>query len=261
MSNFTKVFLIVFIFASLFSTLAIVLSSPKLITQANFPDRGTEVIPLPPTNGGIKKDSIQLNTFPFITLAPTPPFVVIDDIGPGPKGNCGFVIDWAQKISDKLQIGGGGSLSSSGYDNLTRVIANNCGRSTPKAQWLGQYWCTWIIMDSYKLAGVPIARNPGVVAMHKWWRRAAGFKYIDYSGSKENLQQVKPGFAMFLESVPGKHNGHEHVALVKEITVDSRGNGTLITLESNASKKSKTYPVSNWKIKNTTYPARGFGGK
>lgn len=175
--------------------------------------------------------------------------------GTGAAGKCGAVIDWGTKINASLVVGG------SGYDKLTKDMTSECRPKDPHLQQkYGQYWCTILIIDSYALAGIPIAENAGVVAMREWWKTAKGFKYVDYAKPGPQLKQVQPGFANLMESSAGVHTGHEHVNMIKTISVDEKGNGKITTIDANSGSKSHTYTVSGWDIKNTSYPVRGFGG-
>jgi hypothetical protein len=183
--------------------------------------------------------------------------------GTGATGPCGAVIDWDQKINDALVIGGGGSLSGEGYDNLSKDIVSTCGKSSPRSSWAGQYWCTYSIVDSYTLAGfkgLSIGKLGMVVNMRSWWKTASGYKYVDYASPGLQLKSVGPGYAMMMESVAGVNTSHEHVNMVKTIKVDARGNGSLTTLDSNSGSKGHTNAISSWQIQNTAYPVRGFGG-
>lgn len=182
--------------------------------------------------------------------------------GQGVVGPCGAVVDWDKKINDALVSGGGGSLSGSGYDNLSHDIVSSCGKSSPRSSWEGQYWCTYSIVDSYTLAGfkgMSISNLGGVINMRQWWKSASGYKYAD-GNNQSALNSMGPGYAIFYESVAGVHNGREHVAEVYKKTIDSRGNGSIDTYDSNSSSKTHHYTVSNWQVLNTPYPVRGFGG-
>jgi hypothetical protein len=94
--------------------------------------------------------------------------------------------------------------------------------------------------------------------MHQTFKSTPGLIYIEYAAADHQsaLKQVKPGYAMLMETAEDAH-----VALVKTIEFDDRGNGTIVSLESNASAKSHTYTIANWQIQQISYPIIGFGGK
>jgi len=169
----------------------------------------------------------------------------------GVSGSCGAVLSWAQKINDALVCSG------HGCDYLPTQVKSSCDTSSKNdsSGGAGQYWCTLLVFDSYNIAGLKVAKNPAVINMHAWWKTASGFKYIDGN----NIKDVKPGYAVFTED-PGSGQ-KQHKFLVKTITVDSHGNGSVVSLEANVKEKSKTYPVSGWKIQNTVHAVQGFGGK
>lgn len=170
-------------------------------------------------------------------------------------------IDWDTQIVQALQPGLWGYINK-----LVSGISNG---SYSTGSWNGTneatvYWCTYSIIDSYNLAGVgglSKASHAAVVNMRNYWKNApAGYKYIDYPGSSKELASLQPGYAMFMELVPGQYTGNEHVAMIKSVSVDARGNGSIQTQDSNSSVPIHTYPVDNWTIQGTNYPVRGFGG-
>lgn len=178
--------------------------------------------------------------------------------GGGATGPCGPVVDWSAKIADSLTVGGGGYLSGDGYDNRTQDFSSDCGATLPRAEWAGQYWCTYLVIDAYNLAGIPGLSNANgdayVPTMHAHWRSMPGFFTLDYFGqaNKSVIQQVKPGFAIFF-------GDDDHVGLVKSISYDEHGNGTLETHESNSSEPSHKWPIAEWKVING-FSILAFGG-
>lgn len=175
------------------------------------------------------------------------------------------ILEWDEAIVAVLQTG------VWGYYN--RMMTNFSDGDYSTGTWAGTnegnlYWCTYSIIDSYRLAGVPgLGKDKGhaaVVGMRSYWKSLEaqnyGYIYVDYEGNNQNLINVQPGYAMFMESVAGQHTGREHVNMVKEISIDANGNGYFVTNDSNSSSKSRKYTVAGWKILNTIYPVRGFGG-
>jgi hypothetical protein len=192
-------------------------------------------------------------------------------------GPCGSVLDWATTLNRALQPG------DDGYYNRMTAPVSGCGyAATQRAGHdspTEKYWCTNLVIDAYNLAGIPgltTAPGPGVTAswlpppghqqvitMAEWWMTAPGYTYVNLrSGDRRaTIQQVRPGFAIFYESVFGQENGNEHVALVSSISVDAQGTGQLTTIDSNAEAKQFTYRVVHGTVQNPPYPVIGFGGR
>lgn len=180
------------------------------------------------------------------------------------SGNLSSILDWDEKIVNSLQPGIWGYLN--------KLATNITNGSYTTNTWAGAdtgsvYWCTYSVIDSYNLAGISglsKSQHAAVVIMRQFWKSAQaaslGYKYLDYPSNHQTLQEVQPGYAMFMESVPDQHTGNEHVAIVKAISINDRGDGTIETYESNSSSKSHTYIVDGWNIPKTVYPVRGFGG-
>lgn len=175
--------------------------------------------------------------------------------GAGITGSCGAVVDFAQQINDKLNPN----------DNLTSEVVSPCGRTTPRSAWAPppQYWCAYTVSDSYNLAGIPGLSGASVIGLHNQMTNNPAFTFADYRTNKEAvLKQVKPGWAFFIEGRFGVHvGGQQHTGIIKTITLDERGNGTIVTLESNGGKLSKTWPIANWVvIHGDDRPLVAFGG-
>jgi predicted chitinase len=179
-------------------------------------------------------------------------------------GPYGSVVEWNQKIIDALIIGIGPHGGE--YDDLPIEFTSPGGQTTPKTRWWeGDYWCTYSIIDAYNLAGIKGLtpdNSEGVEKMRATFQSDPGFKYIEYVNAdhKAVLQQVRPGYAMIMEEKLGSKDHNAHVGMVKKIEIDGNGNGKIVSLESNANKKEKTYEVSDWKIKGTVVPVVAFGG-
>lgn len=176
--------------------------------------------------------------------------------GTGTVGPCGAVVDWGLKINNALAQG-------DGWDKLSQSFTS-CGY-TATAMMSGKYWCTFSVLDAYNLAGfkgLSRGKHSYVIAMQKWWKTAPGYVYVDYAKSdhKTALPKVKPGFAVFFNSIYDSDEGHEHVALVQDIKVDARGNGYLKTLDSNGGSKTATYPIDNWNVQVNWNKIASFGG-
>lgn len=177
------------------------------------------------------------------------------------------ILDWNNKINAALQTGLGT------YYNKMLTNIDNGGYSAVKRQGIvagtgsnGLYWCTNSIIDSYNLAGLKGLglNHQSVLNMRRFFAdQPSGYKYLDYrTGDHEDiLKKVHPGYAMLMQSVFDHHTANgQHVNMIKTINIDSRGDGTITTYDSNSSSKGHTYPVDGWTITKTKYPVVGFGG-
>ncbi|MCL4366752.1 hypothetical protein M1563_01135 [Patescibacteria group bacterium] len=187
-----------------------------------------------------------------ITPGPTPP----------PGSDLSSVLAWARMINDELVLAG------SSYTGLPIAISNN-GYTT--GVWASGYVCTYLVIDAYNLAGftgTSKAANGAVVNLESFWKSAGdqGYIYVDYQANHQNLQYVKPGYAIFEEQIPGVYTGNEHTAIVTNVSIDANGNGSITTIDANGGfYKGWTYTVSNWNIINTFTGKygeiiTGFGG-
>jgi hypothetical protein len=184
--------------------------------------------------------------------------------GSGGSGAGGPIIEWAQKIADKLEKGNNGNMSKLQKDvcNGKNVCAHKKpGPSTGSCYSdpngvSNCYWCTWLVIDSYTLAGINIPQNLLAVGLYADMKKLNGFVGYDYKGGTAdiaNLQKVKPGYAIVFDG---------HIGLVKSIDVDARGNGTITTLESNSGSISHTWPIATGVIKNGGgHAIIGFAGQ
>jgi hypothetical protein len=179
----------------------------------------------------------------------------------GPHGS---VVEWNQKIIDALVIGTGPHGGE--YDDLPLELTSPGGSTTPRARWWeGDYWCTYSIIDAYNLAGIKGLtpdNSEGVEKMRETFQSTPSLKYLEYVNADKRaiLKQIRPGYAMIMEEKLGSRDHNAHVGMVKKIEIDGNGNGKIISLESNANKKEKTYEVSEWNIKGTVEPVVAFGG-
>ncbi len=195
---------------------------------------------------------------------PTPEVSPSPLTSPKNNGDLASILEWDEKIVDSLNAGIWGYLN--------KLLAEITNGSYTTGTWAGTnegsvYWCTYSVIDSYNLAGFSgLSKNQhaAVVNMAIFWKNQAaasqGYTYINYIGDKTTLQSVKPGYSIFMENTPDVHTGNEHVGIIKDISTDNLGNGTITTYESNSTKPTRTYNVVEWHIQNTVFPVIGFGG-
>jgi hypothetical protein len=186
-----------------------------------------------------------------------------------PITNTNGVLGWAQSITNILQVGYDGS-----YNKMVSNISNSTytAPQSPSTNIGNLYWCTYLIIDSYALSGInglSRASHSAVVYMMQFWRQTPGFVFLDYySGNRQSvLSQVQPGYVIFYQANPGQTTlgTFDHVAIVKSLTINNNGDGTLETYDSNTTYSTRlTYPVDNWNIRGlltspSTYAVMGFG--
>lgn len=141
-------------------------------------------------------------------------------------------------------------LLSKGIDGLYNVKADESGV---------YYWCTYIVIDSYGDAGfkgMDRGAEGSVFNMKGFFASTPGYQLLPPSTPVESLV---PGATIIFEG-----SEEEHVALVKNVDLDSNGNGVIHTLESNNVVTSDVVTVRNHiatRAQTTTnlYAITGFG--
>ncbi|MCL4418989.1 hypothetical protein M1146_02680 [Patescibacteria group bacterium] len=185
------------------------------------------------------------------------------------------ILGWAGQITNNLQIG-----SDGGLNRMTTSITNNSYTAiyAPSTSSLDKYWCTYLVIDSYNLAGyrgLSLGSGDGAVYyMISHWKQLPGYTFLDYYNQPhENiLKLVRPGYAIFFLNDPsatGPSSDGDHAAIVKSISIDLQGNGVIETYDSNLPSAWGTvvrYPVVDWEINGTlrgpahpNYSVMGFG--
>ena len=175
---------------------------------------------------------------------------------PPPPGS-GNIVNWANQIIQNLQQGAGGS-----YNILNTSFTNGTYTAAPSSN----YWCTYLVVDAYNLAGFS-GMNRGaqgaVVNMVSYFQN--NYTFLDYMNGNHQtvLSSLQPGYVIFWEQTPGVYTGNEHAGIVYSSSINSNGDGVITTYESNASVTSRTITVSNWNIFNpmSTMSIVGFGGR
>ena len=227
----------------------------------------------------MKKVLILLTSFLFLTCVNVPAYAdlqtnsnTIDTKVGNPLitgvtggGKAGDVLSWASQISNELEAGYDGA-----FDRMTASITNGSYTTQPApGTSVGNiYWCTYLIVDSFNLAGITgLSRgaDAAVVNMISAFQNTPGLKYLDYyNGNRSQvLSQVQPGYAIFYQSSPGSGalGDLDHTAIIKTISVNSHGDGQIETMDANISggRKVLSYTIDGWDIKWRTSPVVGFG--
>lgn len=215
------------------------------------------------TNPGESVATIQVEAR---GTAPIPP--------PAPVSEDRDPFAWNKKINPTLQNRGRvfpGSynqllspFTSKGY--TTGIHLNNTGFEDATL-----YWCTYSIVDAFRLAGKPsLGKTPhgAVGKMRGFWRDqgpSLGYIYFDYKNrplkNQELLRQVKPGYVLFIQDIDTvEYTYNAHVNMVKEISINQRGDGHVQTLDSNATVREDYFPISSYIIQSRSRMITGIGG-
>ncbi len=176
------------------------------------------------------------------------------------------------QITNALQIGFDG-----GFNKLTQRITNNSYTTSywPSTNYSNKYYCTYLVIDSFNLAGhneLSEVNDGWVYNMINHWKQLPGYIFLDYyRGSHESiLRQVQPGYAIFYLNNPNAtspSSDGDHTAIVKSISFNSQGDGTLETYDSNVGSVINGYIIAGWDILGTlrgrpghlNYSVMGFG--
>ncbi len=187
----------------------------------------------------------------------------------GSPSNSSDILSWAGKITTGLTPGEWSFYNDSvGVGNICNTDGY-CAHEFPGND-PNLYWCTYLVVDAYNLAGhqgLTIGDDGAVVNMMSHWKSLPGYIFYPYDPDNPNnpenqatLSRIHPGVAFFLAVNPNQTINEEHTGLVKSITIDSNGNGSLTTYESDSDKTSHTFTIIAWTVIGTFFPLRGFGG-
>jgi len=188
------------------------------------------------------------------------------------QGNSNTALYWAQKISNEKLTQSGcttgiwynrtedyAPFRNNGYSS--RVESGTCGVGG------NTYFCTYLVTDAYRLAGYSNYPNSGNVYGHiTAIDRLSGYTLV----MANDLHNVKPGDAVYwlytqisamsqMGSCPGPACEAQHIDIVNTISLDSNGNGKMVTLDANSNTKSVTFTVANYRI--TTFKFGHYSGR
>lgn len=158
--------------------------------------------------------------------------------GPIPQAKMDQTVYWAKNINGALKY----NTNNGTWDIMMQNISNNGYTATKEPGGPpdgNKYWCTYLVIDSYRLAGVPgLSLNQGLVSsMLSFWQNTTGYFVIPYSVSASleqkiaNLKSVRPGYAV-LRTYAGNYK-LDHASIVSENKVRDDGYGSIITIDAN----------------------------
>jgi hypothetical protein len=175
---------------------------------------------------------------------PGGPFPTIPPIGgtPFPSGvvpsgspiTGNAIVDAAQAIADRIQRG----VCCPGWFNADPTEPGVF------------YWCDFMVIDSYRAAGVNIERPPGGFGLgFDGWVNFFSHPGFQFVGSNTNASNLRPG-----NLVLRGQNGSYHVAVLKSIDVDpTTGNGVIRTLDSNNIVTEDVFDVVGGQVKGSSH--------
>lgn len=181
-----------------------------------------------------------------------------------PSETTSDTLSWAAEINNNLQLGGTDALQRRSYNRMMADISNGSYSATksPATTQANIYWCTYLVIDSFNLAGAPglSLSQAAVDEMVKFWKKTSGYTFIDYlRDNKSALLSVGSGDAIFFQTNVGSFGTLDHTAIIKDLNIDQRGNGTITTYDSNLPWKTVTYTIANWSVESVITPLIGFG--
>ncbi len=170
------------------------------------------------------------------------------------------VTSWAKQISDALTNTCVGGVI---YNSLQTAITNGT-YTIPAVPYpggcngtvTGTYFCTLLVRDAYKLAGLPGPTSSTVCYEIRQWNALPGYTVQ----TSNDVRNVKPGDAVFwFDSQINNYNTNiclgapdvaEHTDIVYTLTItdSTNGLGTMQTLDANASLKIANYTIRNWHV-------------
>lgn len=183
------------------------------------------------------------------------------------------ILTYTTQLSNALQYGKANVTGALSYNRMVQDITNGTYHSTKRTGDVkdgtgedGIYWCTNLVIDTYNLAGITgpqISKgHQSVASLLQFWRTTPGFLFFDYLKSPEQtLKRVISGAVVFFKQTINSTSTQpfDHVAIVKQISVDVKGNGEMQTYDANTPDKILVYPIDSWNVKGNLYPLVGFG--
>lgn len=194
-------------------------------------------------------------------------------IGNPPVSSTGTdVASWGKVIAEKLSpyeyLCPRSDPSYYMYNKLTTRISNSNGYTTPYRTGSCGYgsdtfFCTNMVISSYALAGLPHNWSQSVYTMVKHWENTPGF--VIKSNTRQTIDSLEPGDVIFLARDANgfiERVGGRHVVLVKNVYINSDGNGRIYIYQANSPDPESSIKIENFVAKpRSTWKAILFGFK
>lgn len=167
------------------------------------------------------------------------------------------VLYWGQQINNVVTIRSGCTGTWHGYNRLQTYISSGIYTTklwpgTCSGVGWGTYFCTFLVKDAYKLAGKwgPTDSNT-CDQVHQWLNHG-------YPVQQNSIRGAKLGDPIWwMGDSSGRwcppYGYSHHTNMISYISVDSGGNGTMRTIDTNNTVKVVKYNVVNWRA---YYPGR-----
>jgi hypothetical protein len=169
---------------------------------------------------------------------------------PPSEAQSNSILYWAKTISDVLEL----ATPCPGpiYNRMQTSFRNNgyTSRKEPGScdGYGGSYFCTYLVGDSYQLAGINAPTGSTVASLVKNWT-GAGFSLV----KENNMRNIAPGDAVFWATAQSPRavssTYFKHTDIVYAVNINpTTGNGYMQTIDANANIKIVKYNVINWVI-------------
>lgn len=195
------------------------------------------------------------------TTAPIPPGGTQPPPGPVPTEKLAQIVHWSQVVNSALIQP---TPPDGPWDRMQADISNNGYTATKEPGAPGEkYWCTFLVIDSYNLAGIKglsVSSHGLVRNMRDFWQQnPPGYFYIPFNQNTFASQIVKPGYTV-IRIHPNDYT-LDHADVISYIRVDENGDGEIRTLDSNGFH-SWVSPIHHGYPTDTSFaaPIAGFGG-
>lgn len=177
--------------------------------------------------------------------------------GPLPSNPTGStaVSYWSDIFASHLQLG----ADNYHYTKLATPVTNTANGVTARA---GRYVCTGLVIASHRLAGAKVPHDSRVLYMQHDWESVTGGHRINYTANNRALSLVRSGDVFFQMSAGNKLDGFadgpNHVSIVYSISIDSNGDGIMVTREANAPRTSIAIRFQDWQMRSYDWAVTGF---
>ncbi len=211
-------------------------------------------------NSKIKNFHFEIKATPYVDKTQTSVRLTIEGATAQPPKDNTDVSYWGKQIANALEPYPKPCPSSGNtlYNVLRKTVTNgnytaykrpgdSCGDSG------SAYLCTYIIVDSYRLAKLKtkltIGRDGYTWNMVDHWEENPGWQILRVNNFS-SLSKIKAGDAIFSFDTPTSRNSkYRHVKLIKSVKINPiSGNGTIYSYQSNGYGPETSNMVRAWRV-------------
>lgn len=127
----------------------------------------------------------------------------------------------------------------------------------------GTYQCTYLVVDSYRAAGLKGMDRAGegwVINMKNFFANTSGYQLAP---ANSDVRSLRPGDVVILEGPGSPGNLSQHASIIKSIDTKDNGTGTITTFDANNVTTQDKISVRDFKAVSAstvpTYAITGFG--